>query len=227
MSKKAQNILTISRCINNEIIDTNHRKIICSSSEKDTFISWTEERNTKLFNIKDIHISRHHSSFENDLWTKFKRLFVTSILIRIKTFKIITFSRTSQWINKISYTIHRILCAINSEIIISRTLNAAKINYSRDENAAIINKIVSSTINKTIISRVINNEKFLEIIIFIFISIKNSANFWNIAKFLQQSIILIRKFLHLSIKKEVNAQTIILISFFKILLIISIIEAIL
>ncbi len=186
MLKKTQNILTISRCMSNKIIDTNHRKIICSNNRKrlSHFVNW--KRNTKMFNIKDIHISRHHSFFENEFWTKFKRLLVISISIRIKTFRIIA-------LNKITHSINKILSAINSEIIISRTLNAAKINYLR--NAAIINKIVSSTINKTITSRVINNEKFLETIIFIFISTENSENSWNIAKFLQTSIFFIRKFL--------------------------------
>ncbi len=181
--------------MNNEIIDTNHRKIICLNNRKRHFhlVNW--RRNTKMFNIKNIHISRHHSSFENEFWTKFKRLFVTSISIRIKTFRIIAF-------NKITHSINRILFAINSEIIISRTLNAAKMSYSRD--AAIINKIASLIINKIIISRVIINEEFFETIIFIFISIE--------AKFLQSSISLIRKSLQWFIirkslhlfRKEVN-----------------------
>ncbi len=177
-------------------------------------------RNTKLFEFRNIRFTRHYSSFENEFWTKFKRLFVTSISVRIKTFRI------THSINRISYAIHRILFAINSGIIISRTLSAAKISYSRD--AAIINKIASSIINKTITPRVIISEEFLETIIFIFITI--IRNFRNTAKSLYSSISLIEKFLHSSIsiiREEINVQAVISISFFKILSVISIIEAIL
>ncbi len=106
---------------------------------------------------------------------------MTSIIsIRIKTI-----NRITSAINKISHAINKIFHAVNSEIIISRTLNTAKIRYSR--NAAIIHKITSSTINKIIISWIINNTQFFETIIFIFISIE--------AKSLQSSIFLIRKIL--------------------------------
>ncbi len=186
-------------------------------------------RNTKLFEFRNIRFTRHYSFFENEFWTKFKRLFVTSISIRIKTFRIIAFNWITHSINRISYTVHRILFAINSEIVISRTLSAAKISYSRDEDAAIINKIASSIINKTIISRVINSEKFSETIIFIFISIEAKflqSSISSIRKSLQWFIISIRKSLH-SFRKEINAQTIFSISFFKILSFIWIIWAIL
>ncbi len=154
---------------------------------------------------------------------------MTSIIsIRIKTIHRISSSinRISSAINRISYAINWISHAVNSEIIISRTLSTAKIRYSR--NAAITHKITSSTINKTIISWIINSTQFSETIIFIFISIE--------AQFLQSSIFFIRKLLqwfiirkslHSSFRKEVNAQTIISISFFEILSIIWIIWAIL
>ncbi len=158
---------------------------------------------------------------------------MTSIIsIRIKTINKITSA-----INRISHAINRISHAVNSEIIISRTLSTAKTRYSR--NAAITHKITSSTINKTIISWIINSTQFSETIIFIFVSIeakflqssifsiRKSLQWFIIRKFLQWSFIIIRKSLHSSFRKEVNVQTIISISFFEISSIIWIIEAIL
>jgi hypothetical protein len=174
MSKKAQNILTISRFISNEIDETNHRKITCSSSRKRHFYLVNWRRNTKLSKFRDIRLLRHYSSVENKFWTKFKRLLLTSISIRIKTFRIIAFNRITHSVNRISYAIHRILFAINSGIIISRTLSAKQTCYSR--NAAIIHKIISTLINETSISWIINSKEFSQTIIFIIISIKSSRN---------------------------------------------------
>jgi hypothetical protein len=216
--------------MNNEITQANHCKITCSDSRKRHFYLVNWRRDTKFSEIKNIQFTRHYSSLENEFWTKFKRLLMTSISIRIKTFRIIAFNKVTHSINKVSYAIHRILFAINSEIITSRTFDATR--YSR--NAAITHKIISSIVNQTFISWIMNSEKFSETILFIFISIRSSRNLRNIRKPLQRKfiqwfiIISVEKSLYSSFRKEVNSQTIIsIITFSEILSIISIAWAIL
>ncbi len=155
---------------------------------------YDEERDTNIMNWKRnydqhwiIRFWRHSSSSRDEFWTKFSWLFVTSVI------KI--------WITK------SIISTITSKIIwISRFITSRSISRR---------KSISSSISETIISWIINNKKFSQTIILIFISIRNSENtsiiifrnFSNVTKSLQRFIISIEKFLHSSfiIKKEVNA----------------------
>jgi hypothetical protein len=185
----------------------NDRKITARSAWKRHWNDLNWEENLEFTKWK-IWIKQNHSSDRDWFWTKFSWLFVTNVV------KI--------WITKnIISTIISI-----SRIIISRSITWRTITSVR--------KITSTIINETLISRIVNSKKFSQTIIFIFISIRNSTNFFiknftNTAKSLYSSIFIIRKFLHSSfiIRKEVNAQTIISISFFEIWSIIWIIWAIL
>jgi hypothetical protein len=183
-------------------------KTLANTMKKETQTSWTEKEimiNTESF---DFDVIRHlrETNFERN-----SRDYSWQVSSRSRSRR--AFSR-SQYLSR------------------SREKSRSRESSFRDRS---VEERAFQQASMRQLSRVINSKKFSQTIIFIFISIKNSENisiiifrnFNNITKFLQWFIIfiIIEKRLHSSFRKKVDVISI--ISFFKILSVISIIVAIL